>query len=169
MAEIRTFGVKSIKMGDVGAEGGMGTSLAVLGDGNTLEGTASFIKEEDEEVEFFAEEHDDAIETILKKGAAILEFGIVDFTPATLVKVLGGEVDGVSGAWNAPAVAPEIEQSVEVVTKRDVQIQLVRAKISASIDWPLSKEELGKVTVRAKVLAPTAGETAPYNINDVSS
>ena len=169
MAEIRTFGVKSIKIGDVGVDGGMGNSLSVIGDGNTLEGTASFVKEEDEEVEFFAEEHDDAIESILKKGKAILEFAIVDFTPSTLVKVLGGTVNATSGAWEAPAVAAEIEQSVEVITKRDVKIELTRAKISATIDWPLSKEELGKVTVRARVLAPTKVDTPAYTINKIES
>jgi hypothetical protein len=167
MPEIRSFGLKSVKIGDVGASGGMGQTLALLGDGNTLEGTASFIKEEDEEVEFYAEERDDAIETIMKKGASILEFGIVDFTAATLVKVLGGTDN--AGVWEAPDVAPEIEQSIEVITKKDVKIEIVRAKISASIDWPLSKEELGKVTVRAKVLAPTLADTPAYQISDVSS
>lgn len=154
MPEKRTFGLKSVKMGDDSA------TAAILGEGNTLEGTASFIKEEDEEKEFYAEEHDDPIETILKKGKAILEFGIVDFTPDTLVKVLGGTVDGTSGNWLAPDVAPEIEQYFEVVSKKDVKIILKRAKVKGSVDWPLSKEDLGKVTVRATVLAPTDGSKA---------
>lgn len=166
MAEKRTFGIKSIKMGDVDAGGGMGTTLTVLGDGNTLEGTASFTKEEDEENEFFAEEYDDPIETIQKKGRATLEFCIVDFTPNTLVRVLGGKVNGTSGNWEAPDVAPEIEQSVEVITKKDVLIQIVRGKVKGSIDSPLSKDDLGKVRVKVTALTPTLADTPAYEIGD---
>ena len=159
MAETRTFGLKSVKMGPVGG------TLELLGDGNTLEGTASFTKEEDEENEFYSEEKDDPIETIQKKGKAILEFAIVDFTPATLQKVLGGEIDGTSGDWKAPDVAPEIEQAFEVVTKRDVLITMKRAKVKASIDWPLTRDDLGRVVVRATALAPDDGSEA-YTIGD---
>ena len=147
--ERRTFGVKSIKMGDVGA------APTVLGDGNTLEGTASFVKAEDEEKPFYAEEHDDPIETILKKGGASLEFAIADLTPATLARIMGGTVNGED--WEAPDVAPEIEQCFEVITKKDVLISITRAKVKGSIDWPLSKEDLGKVKIKATVLAPTDG------------
>lgn len=164
MAELRSFGLKSVKMGDVDVGGGMGTNLTLLGDGNTYEGTASFIKEEDEEVEFRSEEHDDPIETTRKKGKAVLTFSIVDLTPATLVRVLGGTVNGTSGNWEAPAVAPEIEQSVEVITKKDVKIQIVRGKVSASIDWPLTRDDLGKVVIKVVALTPTLADTPAYEI-----
>lgn len=150
MAELRTFGVKSIKMGDDSA------TATILGEGNTLEGTASFTKSEDEETPFYSEEKDDAIEIITKKGPAVLEFAIVDFTPATLQRVMGGEV-AVSGEWEAPDTAPDIEQYVEVITKRDVKLVINRAKIKTTIEWPLSKEELGRVVVRALVMSPTDG------------
>lgn len=150
MSELRSFGLKSLKMGDDLL------TLTVLGEGNTLEGTASFTKNEDEETPFYSEENDDAIEIITKKGASVLEFAIVDFTPATLVRVLGGEV-GTNGEWEAPDVAPDIEQAFEVISKRDVKITINRAKVRASIDWPLTKEDLGRVVVRATVMAPTDG------------
>jgi len=167
MAELRSFGLKSVKMGDVAEEGGMGTALTLLGDGNTYEGTASFVKEEDEEVEFHSEEHDDPIEVTRKKGKAVLAFSIVDLTPDTLIRVLGGTVDEASGNWESPDVAPEIEQSVEVITKKDVKIQIVRGKVSASIDWPLTKDDLGKVVIKVVATAPTLADTPAYKIGPV--
>jgi hypothetical protein len=162
MAEKRTFGMKSVKMGDVGAG-----AMTLLGDGNTLEGTASFTKAEDDEKPFYSEEHDDPIEVIKKKGISTLEFAIVDFTPATLVRVLGGEVNGTTGEWDAPESAPEIEQEFEVITKKDVKLTLKRAKVNGSIEWPLSREDLGRVKIKATVLAPTDG-SKPYSIGEVT-
>jgi hypothetical protein len=155
MAEKRSFGLKSIKIGAIAVDGGMGTVLAALG--VTSEGTAVLTKEEDEVKEFFCEESDDPIEMITKKGKTTLEFGIVDVTADTLVKVLGGTAD--AGVWKAPASAPSIEQSIEVVTKKDVKIEIPRAMLQASIDWNLGKEALATVKIKATVLTPTkAGE-----------
>ncbi len=160
MAEKRTFGLKSVKMGPVDG------TPELLGDGNTLEGTASFTKAEDEEKPFYAEEHDDPIETIKKKGISTLEFAIVDFTPSTLVRVLGGEVNGTTGEWDAPESAPEIEQRFEVVTKKNVTLTLKRASVNASVEWPLTREDIGRVKIKATVLAPTDG-SKPYSIGSV--
>lgn len=168
MAEVRTFGMKSVKMGDVAVGGGMGTSLSLLGDGTTLEGTASFTKEEDAETPFHSEEADDPFDIILKKGVSTLEFAIVDFTPATLVRVLGGEVNGTSGEWEAPDQAPDIEQSLEVITQRNVKLQIPRAKIKARIEWPLSKEDVGRVVIKAIVLKPTLAGTPSVSIGQVA-
>lgn len=156
MAEKRSFGLKSIKIGAVGADGGMGADLAALG--VTSEGTAVFSKDEDEVKEFFSEENDDPIEIITKKGKTTLQFGIVDVTPSTLVKVLGGTVDvsvPATPVWKAPATAPSIEKSIEVITKKDVKIEIPRALITASIDWNLGKEALATVKIKATVLTPT--------------
>ena len=83
MAEKRTIGLKSIKIGAIGVDGAMGTVLAALG--VTDEGSATFTKEADEVKEFFCEESDDPIEMVTKKGKTTVEWAIVDFTPATLV------------------------------------------------------------------------------------
>lgn len=166
MSETRTFGLKSLKMGDVGVDGGMGNSLSLLGDGTTLEGTASFTKEEDAEVPFSSEEADDPFEVILKKGVSTLEFTIVDFTPATLVRVLGGTVNGTD--WEAPDQAPDIEQSVEVITQRNLKLEIPRAKIKARIEWPLSKEDVGRIVVKAIVLKPTLAGVKSISIGKAS-
>ena len=166
MSEKRTFGLKSIKIGEIAADGGMGTSLSVLG--VTDEGSATFTKAEDTTKEFFCEESDDPIETVTKKGITSLEWSIVDFSPVTLVKVLGGTVDTTVPAtpvWEAPDSAAVIEKSIEFITKTDVKVQIVRAKISASMDWKLGKEAIGVVKIKATVMMPTKAGTKSYSIS----
>lgn len=166
MAEIMTIGLTHIKMGDVAGDGGMGTSLEVIGDGRTLEGTARLVKDEDELTEFYAEEVDDPIYQSLKKGKTRLEWTIVDFTSTELKKVMGGEDNG--GVWEAPAAAPDIEQSIEVLTKTNLKIELVRCKISGTFDTSLGRAELGQVKVIATVLSPTKENTPSYQISQVA-
>ena len=157
-----TIGLTHIKMGDVAVDGGMGSSLDVIGDGRTLEGTARLVKEEDELTEFYAEEVDDPIYASLKKGKTRLEWTVVDFTSDELKRVMGG--DSIGGVWYAPSAAADIEQSIEVLTKTGLKISLVRCKIQANFDTALGRAELGQVKVVATVLNPTKENTAPYSI-----
>lgn len=158
-----TIGLTHIKMGAVGGDGGMGTSLTPIGDGRTLEGTARLAKDEDELTEFYAEEVDDPIYASLKKGKTRLEWTIVDFTASELARIMGGKDNG--GVWEAPATAADIEQSIEVLTKTNLKIELVRCKIQANFDTALGRAELGQVRVVATVLNPTKAATPPYKIS----
>lgn len=164
MSEKRTIGVKSIEIGDIAGDGGMGLTLAALG--VTVEGSATLTKEEDAETEFYCEESDDPIETVLKKGKTTLAFAIADFTAATLVKVLGGEDN--AGKWEAPDSAAEIEKSIKVTTKKNMVIEIVRAKIKSSLDINLGKNSLGQVKIVATILTPTKADTPAYSISHVA-
>lgn len=168
MAEKRTIGLTSIKLGAVGVDGGMGASLAVLG--NTFQGTATLTQEDPAENEFFAEEQDDPIEVLFTKGKTTLEFAIVDFTPATMVKVLGGTVSGVAPAekWEAPTDIPAIEQSIEIITKKNLKIEIPRASVKAKLDLNFSKSEMGRILVSATVLKPELAGTAPISTSFVA-
>lgn len=156
MAEKRTIGLKTVKLGDIEADGGMGQTLAQLG--VTYEGTAVLTKEEDEIKEFYCEENDDPIELLTKKGKTYFEFAIVDFQAATLQKVFGGTVDTTDPqhpVWKAPDQAPEIEQSVEIITNNDIKVEIPRGKLATSMDWKLGKEDIGQVKIRVTVMTPT--------------
>lgn len=168
MAELRTIGVKSIKIGAVGNDGGMGATLAALG--VTYQGTAKLSKAEDTSKEFFCEESDDPIEIVVTKGVTTIEWAIVDWTPSVLVKVLGGTVDTTTPAkpiWNAPAQAPSLEYSIEIITLKDLKITVPRAQLLTSIDTSLGRDNLGSVQIKAKVLTPTKANTAPISISVV--
>lgn len=167
MAEKRTIGLASIKLGAVGENGGMGTSLAVLG--NTYQGTATLTQDDASETPFYVEEQDDPVEIEYTKGNTTLEFAIVDFSPATMVKVLGGKVTGVAPneKWDAPADIPVIEQSIEIITKKNLKIEIPRARIKAKLDLNFSKSEMGRILISATILKPTKADTAPYSTSFV--
>jgi len=169
MAERITIGLKSLKIGDIDALGGMGTTLAVLG--KTYESTAILTQEEGEETEFFVEEVDDPVETLARKGAISLEWAILDMTPETLVKVLGGTVEGTgeSAVWKGPTEIPEIEQSIEIISKKNIKYEIPRARIKARLDVNFSKSEVGLVRVTARVLTPTLEGEPPIKISKVVS
>lgn len=163
MSEIRTIGVKSIKIGDIMPDGGMGTSLTALG--VTYQDSAILEQADPTETEFYAEEQDMPIETSSVPGKTTLKWAIVDLTAATLVKVLGGTDD--SGTWKAPDAAEEIEQSIEIISKKDVKIEIPRAKIQGKLSLGLSKNQIGQVQITATVLQPTKALEPPMKISQV--
>lgn len=168
MAERRTIGLKSIKIGDIAVDGGMSTSLSALG--ITSEGTAILEQAEPETTEFYSEELDDPIEIVDKLGKTTLKWAITDFTPANMVKVLGGTVNGVAPAdtWEAPSVAANIEKSISIETTKGLLIEIVRAKISARINMNLGKKNIGLVEITATVLTPTKAATPAITIGPVA-
>jgi hypothetical protein len=169
MSERISIGLKSLKIGNIAVDGGMGTSLTALA--GTFEDTATIIQEEGETTEFFIEESDDPIESLTKKGGTNIEWSIADMTPATLVKVLGGEVTGTGDAakWNAPADVPSIEQSLEIISKKNIKYEFARVKIEARLDVNLSKKNVALVRVKAKVLTPTKAGVAPIVVSKVTT
>ncbi len=164
-----TIGLKSLKIGDIESDGGMGLSLAAVG--NTFESTAILSQEEGETTDFFVEETDDPVESLSVKGATTLEWAILDMTPDTLVKVMGGTVSGTGdqAVWSGPADIPEIEQSIELISKKNIKYEITRARIQARLDVNFSKKEAGLVRIKAKVLTPTKEGEAPIRISKVVS
>ena len=149
--EIRTLGITSIKLGTILGTGGMATTLTALG--ATFEGTATLEQAEATETNFFSEESDTPIETISVPGVITLKWAIVDFTPATLQTVLGGDI--ATTKWIVPAAAPTVEKSIEIITRKNLHIEITRAKISARLSMALGKANLGQVMITATVLVPT--------------
>jgi len=162
-----SIGLKSIKIGAVESDGGMGTSLEAL-DG-TFQGTASIAQADGETTEFFIEEQDDPIEIVTKQGVITVEFALVDLSPSTLEKVLGGTVAGIGDAatWSAPAEMPTIEQSMEIISSKNVKYEITRARIEGKLDVKLSKKDMAVVQVKATVLTPTKAGEAKLKISQV--
>lgn len=164
MAERRLLGVESILMGDIAVDGGMGTTLTALG--VTYRDSAELLSEEVKATEHYSEENDDPEEIVLDKGITTVKWAIIDASPDTLIRVLGGTKTGTAPdeIWHAPATAEDIEQSVQINDKKGYSIDIVRAKITASIDYKVSRSGILKINITAKVLTPTKAATAPYTI-----
>jgi hypothetical protein len=160
MAEVRALGLEYIKVGDVGATGGMGETLAALG--VTYKDTAELVQADAEVTEFFSEENDDPEEEISKRGVVEVRWSIINYSPEEMVKVLGGTVSGTApnDSWEAPATQPDIEKSIQIKDKVSGRIlQIPRAKVTAKLNWKLARTGIAMIDIVAKVLTPTDGTT----------
>jgi hypothetical protein len=155
MAEIRTLGLKSIKVGAVANDGGMGNSLSILG--VTVQDTAELTQDDPEITNIYSEENDDPEEVIEIKGLRKLKWSIMNFDPDVIERVLGGTSDGDS--WEAPDAQASIEASIEIVDARDYTIEIVRTKINAKLNMQFRKKNVGMIDIEAIVLKPTKTNT----------
>lgn len=155
MAEKRILGVVKIEIGDIAADGDVSTSFATVG--QIYKGTASIEQEEGEDIVHESEEVDDPIEVVPTKGKTTVSWGVVDFTPENLVKVLGGTVTGTAPntKWQAPASAAIIEKSIKVTSRGGKTFTYPRASIKARVSYSLSKEGIAQVLITATIMQPT--------------
>jgi len=161
MSELRSFGLKSLKIGDIPDDGTMSTMLAPVG--LTYQDSAS-LKEADAAVtDVFAEEEDFPVETFEVLGQTLLAWSIMDYTPATLAEVKGGAV--VNGAWQAPASIVHIEKAVQIITKKDLLIEIPRLRLRAVINMAMKKKGIDLIDIKAPVLQPNNAVVAPISIS----
>jgi hypothetical protein len=159
-----SIGCTKIEMGAIAGDGGMGTTLASVGE--IYQGTAQFTGEAPNITDHFSEQSDDPMVSISVRGKQQVKFTIVDVTPANLVLFLGGTASGTNPAfkWDSPLTAPSIEQSLKITTTQGYTIAIPRAKISANINWMLGKTDLAKVEVTAMIMTPTKAATASVQL-----
>jgi hypothetical protein len=163
-----SLGLTSLKLGAIAGDGGMGTSLVVLG--NTVADTAILATEEGQTADFSIEESDDPVYSIVsQKGKTTFSWSCYDVDADILLQFFGGTVAaGPPQVWSAPDTVPELEQSIELVPKTGGKIEIVRAKISAKLNWSMNKTKLAQIDIVATVLAPTKAATPPYKITNPS-
>lgn len=164
---LRSIGLKSIKMGDIEADGGV--SLAMTALGVTFKGSASFTTEEPTYQEFYSEENPGTPEEsiVSEEGLKQIKFNIMDFDPAVLTRLFGGTT--AVNKWSAQRETFELEQSVEIVTAYDVRIIATRCKVSSRILWNLSRTEIAQIEVTCRILTPEKVGEAPYSIEDIAA
>ncbi|MDP2234966.1 MAG: hypothetical protein Q8J88_00910 [Bacteroidales bacterium] len=162
------YGLKSLKMGAVAVDGGMGTSLTDLG--GTLEGSATLTMEDGEKGEITIEEADLPVHTWNTQGEMKIVFDIFDMSPANIARVFGGTVTGTGATetFNGPVTTPTIEQSLEIITKNNIKWSFPRVKVNAKLNINFTKKDVFKATVTCVVLQPTKAETAPFSYVTVS-
>lgn len=158
----RILGLATVKMGPIAVDGGMSTALVEIGD--TVRDSVVISNAEGTKQEFFIEEQDDAVESIITaKGTMTVVWSTVNTDPATMVKFFGGTVTAASGGtpafWSAPDTIPDIEESIEITDTRGNKVEIARAKLSAKMTLNFKRSALGALDVTATVLVPTkAGE-----------
>lgn len=155
-------GLDKIEIGDCGAAGVMGTSLAeVL---LVSRGTVTLRFEEPGKTDLFIEKTETPYISIPEPNRIRqLEFSIRDVEGATLAKYFGGAV--LTDKWSAPISESIIEQSIRITTKDDGtdyrEIEIPRALIRASLDGKLVRDDTAIIKVIADVLIPLDAQGDP--------
>ncbi len=164
MVEQRIVSVSKIEIGDIAPDGGVATVFAALG--GTYKDTAYFRQEEGEDIEHEIEESDDPTEVMPGAKKSNLAWGIINFAPDVLVKVLGGKVTGTApdDKWEAPETSEIIEKSVKFTPKKGKPFTFPRVSIKAVIDYEAARAGIAKVLITGKVLTPTKSGVAPFTI-----
>lgn len=168
-----TIGLAKIELGDVAADGGMGTTLAEWG--YTEQDSCTFTIEEPAVTDFIPEEIDDPIHSQEIPGAKTLAFTIMDPGTDTLEKIFGGTVNttgtppNTTETFEAPSSSVSVEKSIKVTSKEGLSLEITRARVTASMDSPFSKNGLFTVRVSARVLAPTKSGESPWRMIKVNS
>lgn len=163
MSELRSIGLKYIKIGPPAGDGGMSTTLEALG--VTYQDTAELTTGDPELTEIFSEENEDPEEIIETKGTKGIKWSIINFDPDVLVKVLGGTNN--TGEWEASRTYTPIEMSVEALSANDVRYQAARCKIIAKINAQFRKKGVALVDIEAKILIPTKAGEPPLKIKKI--
>lgn len=155
MAENYLTGIAKIEIGDIAVDGGPATSWSTVG--NIYKDTARMEQADGETVEHEVEEIDDPVVMVPQKGRTTIEWGVIDYTPANLVKVLGGAVTGTAPneKWESPDAAIINEKSVKITPKSGKPITLPRVSLRARINYALSRSGIAQVMISGTVLQPT--------------
>lgn len=169
MARKYGLGLVTIKMGAIAGDGGMGTALTALGD--TVQDSAQLTSGDDTVQDFNIEEEDDPVQSIVsQKGKKTLAWSCYNVDGAQLEKFFGGTYTAynatgpVHETWEAPAVAPTLEVSIEITDKKSNVVSIVRAQVSAKFNWSFSKSKLAQIDLSADILTPTKADTAPMTV-----
>jgi len=164
MSETKLLGVSSIQISDIAVDGDVGTTFASLG--NTYKDTAEITQEQDADIEHEYEELDEPGEIVPGVKKTKLKWIVTDFTPANLVKTLGGTTTGTApdDVWIAPATSSINEKSVKVTPKSGKPITYARVALRATYNYKLTRSGIAQLTIEGRVLAPKKAGVASCKI-----
>jgi hypothetical protein len=141
----------------------MGQVLTIWG--QTLQGTCNVTQEDPETNDFFAEELDDPVVSISKRGKTTAVFSVMNPDVNALQKFFGGTITG-SGStakWKAPKQLPVIEKSVKITPQMGLIWEFPRMKINAKINGAFSRENIFVIEVSGTALQPSKADEGIYN------
>lgn len=164
-----TFGLVNVKMGPVAVDGGMGATLAPVGE--TVSGTMDMTTTDPTITDFNIEESDSPVESIVSTpGKISLAWSTYDVSGGNLVKFFGGAYTAQAGSvpafWEAPDSMIDQEVSLEITDRKGNVVTIPRAKISAKMGISFKRGKLGQVDITATVLQPTKVATPRLTITN---
>ena len=129
-----------------------------------------------ESVDVEAEQVPDAPVLVLaqKNGTIAPKFNMIQLNYKNLLQLLGGSllqhnVDGanVTYGWRAPTDLVQLSGPFTIDTPSGKRIKIANAMLLAHLDGKLSLTEVSKVACELRVMKPSDGRSAPYEIVDI--
>lgn len=164
-------GVESVEIGDCGADGAMGTSLAAIK--AIAKDTVIFEIAEPDITEIEIENTDEPdILDIEKSGIKSLSFETRDLSLDNFVTYFGGSTTtGPPEVYDAPVRTTKILQSVKLTSRyvdgNRIVISIPKAFVYASLSGEAQNSETGRIVVTARVMTPfdaTDTALAPFTV-----
>jgi hypothetical protein len=168
MAKPVAIGLKNLYIGDIAGDGGLGEDLEAVA--YSVIDTPVFNIPEGEKTDFPIEESDTPYYSKTTPGVPVFTLSIYGLSAAVLAKHFGGvAVVGATTAdpdtWEAPAQIPTFERSIVAEHSQGGYLWIVRAAITATIDWNFQKNNLPQINLSCTVLEPTKANQAAYGFN----
>lgn len=165
-----TRGLDKIEVGAVGADGGAGTTLAVLGYSDR-DSPVTLIEEDPTIDDLFAHEIDIPLDSEITAGKTELLFTVVDPDATTLASIFGGTATGTgTGAtYDFPSSKSIADKTVKITPKKGLIITIPRGGMYGKINADFAKAGKFAIDMVVTVLQPTKANTAPMTFGpDVS-
>lgn len=154
--KVYTIGLAKVEVGDMAADGGMGTTLASLG--YTYQDTCRMTQEDPETTDHYAEEVDDPVVSISRGGKTLFNFSIMNPDVTVMEELLGGTgtpgVDPAADTWEAPAKIPVVEKSVSITPEQGLKFDIPRLRMTTKINAEFSKSGILLLEVTGTVMTP---------------
>ena len=167
MAEMLSYGVASVEMGDINAGTGLGENYADIG--KVYKDTAKLITADANVTEHFSERDKDPVIVVVEDGAMELELSIMDMGADNIVKYLGGTVTDNAGGknvWNKPRAHVNIEQAFKFTTDDGTIYEFLRCKVIGKLESEFTRKGTAVVKLMLKVLTPLVAAVPPLKITD---
>ncbi len=166
--EILSFGVASLKIGDIDPETGLLEAGTLVSVGDIYKDTCDLMESDPAKTPIYAEQAVNPRHVFATQGEESLVFSLMSTAADSLVTVLGGTVTTVGGvkSWNKPKGYVNIEKFVELITLDGTKVVYPRGSISGKRDFKFRRNGINLVPVSIVPLDPKVANVPAVIVTD---
>lgn len=162
MAKVTALGLSKIEVADITADDGKPGAYAALG--LTYQDTCQMMEEDPTTTEHYAEEFEDPIIALSRRGKLTFAFSLMNANAETMEKVFGGTV--AAGKWTAPSKMPVIEKAVKITPEIGGIFEIGRASLTAKMNGNFNKSGIFLIDITLTILNPEFEDVARISYTD---
>lgn len=158
MAEIKTYGLQTIKSAEPKSDGTFPTDSELTELCRTYRDSCEFVEDEPQIDEEYCDQVDDPVMVFSQKGTKNVKFSTFDYSPDLLKKLKGGTV--LDSKWSEPITTPEIHLAIELTTNTGMKIQFPKARVIAKFNAKFVKNAMTLLEVTLRPVSPAPNKPA---------